>query len=77
MIRVVGEHMPAVVKDQTTILEHLMVDNLLDDYYANALALPTYNNYLARMVCQIAHRYPHMNILELGKTLKVSRCACC
>lgn len=48
-----------------------MVDNLLDDYNAKALALPTYNTYLARMVCQIAHRYPHMNILEIGKTLKV------
>ncbi|KAH8701329.1 hypothetical protein GQ44DRAFT_785142 [Phaeosphaeriaceae sp. PMI808] len=52
--------------DVTTILEHLMQDNLLNDYYAQAMAIPNYTTYLARMVAQLVHRYPHMRILEIG-----------
>ncbi|KAI0434083.1 hypothetical protein F5Y09DRAFT_328533 [Xylaria sp. FL1042] len=33
MIATVGENIPASVRGETTILEHLMRDNLLDDYY--------------------------------------------
>jgi hybrid polyketide synthase/nonribosomal peptide synthetase ACE1 len=66
VMHAIGENMPAVVRGETTILEHLMKDNLLNDYYVNALGFHQYTNYLARMVGQIVHRYPRMNILEVG-----------
>jgi hybrid polyketide synthase/nonribosomal peptide synthetase ACE1 len=67
IIHVVGSILPAVLRNETTILEHLMQDNLLNDYYAYALGFPTYTQYLARMVAQLTHRHPHMHILEIGR----------
>jgi hybrid polyketide synthase / nonribosomal peptide synthetase ACE1 len=67
MIQVVGKF-PDVIRGKTTMLEHMRQDNLLDLFYENCLGVPTYNQCLSRMVCSIAHRYPHMNILEIGKT---------
>ncbi|KAI0411933.1 hypothetical protein F5X98DRAFT_383165 [Xylaria grammica] len=66
MITAVGENIPASVRGETTILEHLMRDNLLDDYYKYCLGAQEYNGFLADMVKQITHRYPHAKILEIG-----------
>lgn len=41
-------------------------DNLLDDFYRTGLGFPQANNYIARMVSQIAYANPHMKILEIG-----------
>ena len=41
-------------------------DGMLDNFYEDGLSLDTANRWLARMVCQLSHRYPHMNILEIG-----------
>lgn len=58
--------MARVFRGETTILEQTRPNNLLDDYYVNALGLPQTSRWLARTVSQIAHRYPRMNILEVG-----------
>ena len=62
----IGKHMPAVIRGETTILEHLTKDNLLNDYYGEALGISYYTEYLARIVGQLVHRYPHLQILEVG-----------
>lgn len=67
LISAVGEHLPAAVRGQTSILEHMLEDNMLDDLYAKGIALPQYNSVLAGMVKQIIHRYPRAKILEIGK----------
>ena len=61
--------MPAVVRGETTILEHMMKDNMLDDLYTQGIGAVKYNTYLARMAQQISYRYPHMKILEIGEYL--------
>ncbi|CRG89192.1 Nonribosomal peptide synthetase 14 [Talaromyces islandicus] len=66
LISAVGDNMPAVVRGETTILEHMVKDGLLDDFYRIGLGFKKYNTYLSRMVKQIVHRYPHLNILEIG-----------
>ncbi len=68
IISVVGEKIPAVVRGETTILEHLLRDNMLDDFYKVGSGFQRYNWFLAGMMKQIAHRYPHTKILEIGKT---------
>lgn len=67
-VQVVGEQIPNVIRGETTILEHLMQDNLLTNFYSNAMGFDIYTRYLARMVGQLTNRYPHMNILEIGQT---------
>lgn len=66
MVEAVGQNIPAVWRGETTILEHLLKDNLLGRYYKDALAFPPYTKYLARMAAQLTHRYPAMSILEIG-----------
>ncbi|KAF8856698.1 putative hybrid NRPS/PKS enzyme [Acephala macrosclerotiorum] len=65
IMHTVGEHLPAVVRGETTILEHMLQDNMLNDYYINALGFHEYTEYLARMVGQIAHSKPDLKILEI------------
>ncbi|KAI0802200.1 KR domain-containing protein [Xylaria sp. FL0064] len=66
IINTIGEQMPRVFRGETTILEHLRAGELLDTYYANALGLPECSKWLAHAVKRIFHRYPHMNIMEVG-----------
>ena len=55
------------MQGQSTVLEHMLQDNMLDDLYHNGLGFAQYNTYLARMMQQITHRYPHAKILEIGE----------
>ena len=68
-MRAVGENLLAVVRGQTTMLEHMMLDNMLNDFYVHSLGLVKYTTFLARAASQVVHRYPHMRILEIGKFL--------
>jgi hybrid polyketide synthase/nonribosomal peptide synthetase ACE1 len=65
-MHVVGEQMPRAIRGETTMLEHLMMNGLLDDYYANSLSITKGTDVLAETVMQIARRYPHGKILEVG-----------
>lgn len=67
LISAVGENIPAAVRGQTTILEHMLPDNMLDDFYKKGLGFARYNAFMASMMKQMTHRYPHAKILEIGK----------
>ncbi|KAJ5682101.1 uncharacterized protein N7477_002041 [Penicillium maclennaniae] len=62
----VGDILPSVVRGHKTLLDILMKDNLLSDFYSNALGARSYLDELARITGQISNRYPHMNLLEIG-----------
>lgn len=66
IVVVVGEQIPRVIFEETSILEHLMKDDLLYNYYSKALGFSEYTGFLAATVAQITNRYPHMNVLEIG-----------
>ncbi|KAI8952322.1 hypothetical protein F4801DRAFT_599995 [Xylaria longipes] len=66
LMKAVGENLPAVVGGQLTMLEPMIQDNMLNDFYVVAHGMPRYTQYLASMASQIGHRYPHMNVLEIG-----------
>nr|ALQ32967.1 putative polyketide synthase [Fusarium sp. NRRL 25184] len=66
LIQAVGENLPAVVRKQTTMLEHMVKDDMLNRFYKYGLGFERANGYLGRISKQIAHRYPRMNILEIG-----------
>jgi len=63
----VGSALPSVVRGETTMLEHMRPNGMLDDFYTESLGLPASNRYLARMIKQLAHRYPRMNFIEIGE----------
>jgi hybrid polyketide synthase / nonribosomal peptide synthetase ACE1 len=49
------------------MLEHMLPNNMLDDFYKKGLGVARYNLFLASMMKQWTHRYPHARILEIGK----------
>ncbi|KAK4164415.1 hypothetical protein QBC43DRAFT_353361 [Cladorrhinum sp. PSN259] len=64
--RTVGENLAASVKGETQILQHMFKDNLLNRYYTEAMGLRETTLLLGGVVAQLAHRYPNMDILEIG-----------
>jgi len=62
----VGENLAAAVRGETQILQHMFKDNLLNRFYVESMGLRETTSFLARIVAQITHRYPHMDILEIG-----------
>lgn len=69
LTRTVGENLPLAVRGETNMLQHLFADNLLNKYYTDAMGLREFTEFLAQNVSQIVHRYPHMDILEIGKDI--------
>jgi SAM-dependent methyltransferase len=65
-MRAVGENLPSVIRGETTILEHMTKDGGLDDYYTHVIGIEILNKSTSGMVGQLSHRFPHMNILEVG-----------
>jgi hybrid polyketide synthase/nonribosomal peptide synthetase ACE1 len=66
IIRAVGDNLPASVRGETTILEHMIQDDMLEQHYKKSLGAEFANEFLANMMKQIIHRYPHAKILEIG-----------
>ncbi|KAK8103678.1 uncharacterized protein PG998_010711 [Apiospora kogelbergensis] len=66
LMRAVGENISAVIRGETTMLEHMVQDNKLNDFYVHAEGMPRYTAYLAAFASQIGHSHPHMHVLEIG-----------
>nr|ALQ32785.1 putative polyketide synthase [Fusarium babinda] len=66
LIESTGQNLPATIRAQESILQHMTKDNLLGRFYEEGIGLNTANWWLASMVKQISHRYPAMKILEIG-----------
>lgn len=69
IMRAVGTNLVSAMQKEMNILEAMMKDNMLNDFYATSLGMREYLQDLARMVGQLSHRYPHMNVLEIGEFL--------
>ncbi|KAJ5084947.1 hypothetical protein NUU61_009526 [Penicillium alfredii] len=67
IMRAVSERLPAVIQGEENMLEILMRDNMLSKFYAEMAGIQPYIRELARTAGQISHRYPHINLLEIGK----------
>ncbi|EEU43643.1 uncharacterized protein NECHADRAFT_70660 [Fusarium vanettenii 77-13-4] len=66
LIQAVGENLTEVVRKETTMLEHMVRNDVLNRFYKFGLGFQRANGYLSRISKQIAHRYPRMKILEIG-----------
>ncbi len=66
MLCAVGENLSAVICGDMNLLEILMHENMLAEFYAKTLGIDTYLDAIAQTARQISHRYAHLNILEIG-----------
>jgi hybrid polyketide synthase / nonribosomal peptide synthetase ACE1 len=56
-----------MIRGQADILEVMTRDGLLDDFFSHSIGMAPYLQEVARMVKELTHRFPHMNIVEIGK----------
>lgn len=66
LLRNLGDNLVAIATGEKQAIEVGIGDNLLAEFYQHSLGMDVYTNFLAKTVKQIVHRYPHMNILEIG-----------
>ncbi|KAL2864310.1 uncharacterized protein BJX67DRAFT_383970 [Aspergillus lucknowensis] len=61
LVATIGQQIPTVVRSQSRVQ-----DSLLDWVYSSGLGFAQCNAWLAHIMQQITHRYPHVNVLEIG-----------
>ncbi|KAJ6195904.1 polyketide synthase [Bipolaris maydis] len=66
LLQAVGENFASAARGETTMLEHMIKDNILERTYTEMVGVPYLSSCIGKVARQIAHRYPHMNILEIG-----------
>ena len=67
LVEVVGDNLVPVIRAGTSMLEHMNQDGLLRAFYEeNAICSGPSGRWLARLVSQISHRFPNLNIFEVG-----------
>lgn len=70
----VGETMPRVFREETTMLEKLRKLGLLDEHYdAHGFGTMQSTLWLGSVVEQITNRHPQLKILEIGRSLQSRR----
>ncbi|XXG99680.1 hypothetical protein Hte_006021 [Hypoxylon texense] len=62
----IGGNLTGIVEGTKLPVELGMGDDMLEEAYSQGLGAETYVGYLSRVVKQIVHRYPNMDILEVG-----------
>ncbi|KAJ5683579.1 hypothetical protein N7462_006744 [Penicillium macrosclerotiorum] len=65
-LRLVGESLPDIVRGEVNILDILMKNDMLSQFYSETIGMQSYLHEMARMAGQISNRYPHINVLEIG-----------
>ncbi|KAI5925273.1 hypothetical protein F4810DRAFT_718242 [Camillea tinctor] len=66
LITAVGEALPSILRGTMPALQVMMENNMLYRFYTDGIGFKEGNNDLAAVISQIAHRYPRMNIIEIG-----------
>jgi SAM-dependent methyltransferase len=66
----VGENLLAISRQDANAIEIMNHDGLLGEFYEKCLGCPEAYHYLGELVSQLSHRYPNMNVLEIGKSIR-------
>lgn len=62
----IGRELADIVRGRKLAIQVGMRDNMLAEVYSRGLGAASYTKSLARIVRQLTHRYPAMDILEVG-----------
>lgn len=66
LLKAIGDNIVDIATGRIQAIEVGMQDNMLSQMYEYGLGFQENAIYLARLVKQIVHRFPHMDILEIG-----------
>lgn len=66
LLKAIGDNIIDIATGKTQAIEVGMQESMLSKIYETGLGFQEHTEYLARLAKQIVHRYPRMNILEVG-----------
>ncbi|CAJ2504343.1 Uu.00g117370.m01.CDS01 [Anthostomella pinea] len=66
LLQVIGNDLVEIANGEKQALEFGMENHLLERYYTQAPDISVFTKYLATIIGQITHRYPHVHALEVG-----------
>jgi SAM-dependent methyltransferase len=68
LTKTVGENLlrEEVLVGEVNILQYMMRNNMLERYYTEAIGYPILNHVGTGLMAQLCHKFPRMNILEVG-----------
>ncbi|KAI1776647.1 hybrid PKS-NRPS PsoA [Hypoxylon cercidicola] len=66
LITAIGENLPAIVRNQVPALQVMMTNNMLSRIYEEGVEFVQANNNVAQILSQLGHRYPRLNLIEIG-----------
>lgn len=68
----IGENIPSILRGELNALDIPMRGDLLSQFYTETFGLQFYLRQLSKIAGQISNRFPHINIMELGKSHNAS-----
>lgn len=68
LLRDVAEYLPAEIAGHQSLAEQVTQHGMLEQFYKLGFGVSHHNNDIGRLARQMTHRYPHMNILEIGES---------
>ena len=68
LMHLVGEHMPRVLRGETTMMAEFQKADILGDYYMNGVVIQASVSWVIGIMRQIAQHFPHLHILEIGRS---------
>ena len=66
LMHALGENLVSIMRGETQVLEVMMENDMLNRLYMEGCGFRMLNEHIARAICQIIHKYPQVNILEIG-----------
>ncbi|KAJ4386024.1 hypothetical protein N0V93_008915 [Gnomoniopsis smithogilvyi] len=66
LVTALGESLPAIVRGTLPTLQVMMANDMLNRLYKEGLGFTQANHHMAGLVSRFAHRYPSINVLEIG-----------
>ncbi|GME34422.1 Beta-ketoacyl synthase [Neofusicoccum parvum] len=66
LMHAISENLVSVVRGETQILEVMLQNDMLNRFYMEGRGFRKLNDYIARVVQQIAHKHPRAKFLEIG-----------
>lgn len=77
LLEAIGKNSASIVRGETKILDILPGSDMVNRFFANTFGIEFFGQEMGRIAAQISNRFPHINILELGKprTISINYCS--
>jgi aspyridone synthetase, hybrid polyketide synthase / nonribosomal peptide synthetase len=66
MVHAIGENLTSILRGETQLLEIMLENDMLNRFYMESRLFAPLNKYITKVVKKLTHKYPRLNVLEIG-----------